>query len=212
MKFIICLCISILFLSYSQAKESCSVKKVTGFTSIKSEKTFFYKEAKECTNNTLCPNKRKAYLVKKDLVQTGESSGAFVCALYRNFNGYGGKETSGWLLKADLEEIKTSLTVDQIQGAWYKNDCGGDDSCIVTISKNSQEQYEVDGTSYLHDHPGMILKTENIKATKGKLLGTGEVMGFEKKFNLEVDYSSEALEPGTILLINADAFSGEYHR
>jgi hypothetical protein len=35
---------------------------------------------------------------------------------------------------------------------------------------------------------------------------------FEKKFNLEVDYSSEALEPGTILLINADAFSGEYHR
>lgn len=212
MKFIICLCLSIFFLSTGQAKESCSVKKITGFTSIKSEKTFFYKDPKECKEASLCPNKRKAYLVKNDLIQTGESSGAFVCALYRNFNGYGGKETTGWLLKADLDEIKTSLTVDQIQGSWYKNDCGGDDSCIVTISKNNEGQYEIDGTTYLHDHPGMILKTEKVLTAKGKLLTTGEVIGFEKKFDLEVDYSSESLEPGTISLINADAFSGEYHR
>jgi hypothetical protein len=68
-----------------------------------------------------------------------------------------------WLLKADLQEIKTKLNINDIEGSWYKEDCGGDESCIVTISKLADNQYEINGTSYLHDHPGMILTTKEVK-------------------------------------------------
>lgn len=212
MKFIICLLLSLFFFETLFAKDICSTEKIYGFSSVKVEKAFFYKEPQICKAKTPCKNKKKSYLVKNDKIQIGDSSVDFVCVIYRNYNGWGGKQTKGWLLKTDLQEIKTKLNINDIEGSWYKEDCGGDESCIVTISKLADNQYEINGTSYLHDHPGMILTTKEVKMTDGKLSASGSIEGLEKNLIFEVIFSNESLEPGTILLKDADGFSGVFYR
>lgn len=84
--------------------------KVAGFATVKIEKAYFYTKSPICElPDGSCKTASKAYLVKNNFVQTAHTEGSFTCAVFRNFDGGGGKKTVGWMLNTNLTSPKKKL-------------------------------------------------------------------------------------------------------
>lgn len=208
--------LSITNFSYNAAFAiDCNLKtKITGFSTVKkvdSGKAYFFKEPKKCEKEK-CPWKRKAYIVNDNFVQTSAVQGDFVCVLHRNFNGYGGKKTVGWLLLSDLNQIRTKLERADLVGDWIQSECENNESCVISISENDKKFFDVSGMSYLHNRPAEVMNVTEVKEEAGQLVLTGTVLTDQKPRKMLLIYDSKDLEPGTFLVKDADDFSGVYYR
>lgn len=177
--------------------------KVTAFTQVKDEKSYLYLDPTEI-------KKSKAFVVAHDFLQVlGKPEGAYTCVVYRNYNGYGGKQKFGWVLTSSLHPARVKLGRNDLFASWNKSPCS-DDSCVVNIAEE-KGQVEVDMSSYLHNHPGESYQAEKIEESEGhwvltKLEGSS---GAPKKMEIEFGKTEE---PGTILLIGPEGWAGTYHR
>jgi hypothetical protein len=187
--------------------------KITGFSTVKSSltgKAYFYKEPKACETGKKCHSIRKAYLIANDFVQTGPIKGQFVWAVFRDFDGYGGRETAGWLLLDDLNPIRKKLELKDLTGDWTQMNCEAGDDCGISISVDKNNKFEIFIDSHIHEHPGFSFFVDSIKMLQGKFLLTGMLGGESNKQTLELVYDSPDLEPGTISLSGDEFFNGVY--
>lgn len=193
----------------------CNLKtKITGFSTVKkadSGRAYFFKEPKKCEKEK-CTWKRKAYIVSDNFVQTSNVEGDFVCVLYRNFNGYGGKKTVGWMQLSDLNPIRTKLERADLVGDWIQSECENNESCVISISENEKKLFDISGMSYLHNRPAEVMNITEVKEELGQLLLSGTVLADQKPRNMLLIYDAKDLEPGTFLVKDADDFSGVYYR
>lgn len=177
--------------------------KPTGFTRVKSEKSYFHSEPNEKKRN-------KSYIVTSDFVQIlGQHQDGFSCVMFRNYNGHGGKPSLGWLLTDSLEPIKTKLERKDLFASWNKSPCS-DDSCVIDIAE-VDGKVEINLMSYLHERPGQSYQVGQIQEKDGRwvlsqLQGSAEA---PKKMEIEFDKTSE---PGTISVAGPNGWAGIYHR
>jgi hypothetical protein len=189
--------------------------KIKGFTTVKSahnSKSYFYKEPIMCEKGKECRSIRKAYLVSDNFVQTAQIDGRFVCAIYRAFDGWGGKPTVGWLMLDDLNPVRDRIELKDLIGSWTQMKCGAGDDCGISISADKDNKLEVNIDSHLHERPFAIFNVETIKISSDKLLLTGSMGGESDKKTLELLYDSPGLEPGTVSLSGDDFFDGVYRK
>lgn len=199
----------------AQAATCGGEAKIAGFSTIKTApggKAFFFQEPRDCGSSQTCAWQRKAYLLTGNFVQTAQMQGSFVCAIFRNYNGWGGRKTIGWLPLSALAPIRAKLERKDLQGSWYQAPCNEDDDCGIDISEDNGKRLSVSILSHIHSHPGAIFTISDIKEQPGKLVITGMAAGEEKPQKIEIIYDSKELEPGTILLRGDETFGGVYHR
>lgn len=197
----------------SLAASNCeSVSKVTGFSTIKeSVKAYFYKEPVACENKKNCPSKKKSFLVAKNFVQTGEIQNKFVCVAFRNFDGYGGKKSIGWILQDELNPIRSRIERIDLKGSWTQMPCPAGDDCGISISEENGK-LEVYVDSHLHDRPGSSFEVSSIMEPDGSLVLAGKISGEQKEQKLVIKYSDPDSEPGTISVSGVDFFKGTYYK
>lgn len=177
--------------------------KVTGFTQVKSEKSYFYTRP-----NT--KKKIKSYLVTRDFVQVlGQPEGPYSCVLYRNFNGYGGKQTLGWILQETLEPIRRKLERRDLHAIWNKSPCF-DDSCTIEITEMSGKP-EIKLMSYIHDRPGSNYQVGSVQEFDGRLVLTHVEGSARAPKQMEIVFD-QTVEPGAISLSGFEGWAGIYHR
>jgi hypothetical protein len=208
----------VLFIASISQASTCDLKSsVTGFSRVKSEgiiKSFFYKDPIKCQNEKACSSKRKAFIVPKNFVQIAGEEGEFVCAIFRNFNGYGGKITQGWILKSDLEPIKNKLSIeDFVDSEWWSMKCSAGDDCMIIFSQDKKKKWELEVSSHLHNGPGMILQIEKIEEKEDRFELFISTLSKDKTLTkVEIIFHQDHLEPGTILLKGDEYFNGVYRR
>lgn len=199
----------------AQAATCSGEAKIAGFSTIRTVpggKAFFFQEPRDCGSSQTCAWQRKAYLMPGNFVQTAQVQGAFVCAIFRNFDGWGGRKTIGWLPLSALAPIRAKLERKDLQGSWSQVPCNGDDDCGIDISEDAEKRLSVSILSHIHSHPGASFTVSEIKEQPGKLVITGLTAGEEKPQKIEIIYDSKDLEPGTISLSGDETFGGVYHR
>ena len=170
------------------------------------------KEPKVCEKGKVCRSIRKAHLVTNNFVETAQIDGRFVCAVYRAFDGWGGKETVGWLLLDDLNPIRSKLEINDLIGNWTQMNCGAGDDCGISISVDKDKKLEMYIDSHLHSRPGFVFFVETIKELPGKFLLTGTTGDESDKTILALVYDDLDLEPGTISLSGDYFFDGVYRK
>ena len=175
-------------------------------------KAHFYKEPLLCVKGKFCSSIRKAYLVPNDFVQTAQVDGPFVCAIFRNFNGWGGKVRFGWLLLKDLNPIRNKLRISDLTGSWWQAPCDNNDDCGIFISADKTNNFEIDISGHLHERPSDIFNVQSIKELPGKLILLGTESGDDTTTELELSYDNNRSKPGTILIKGSDIFQGEYYK
>lgn len=189
--------------------------KATGFSTVKAipgGKSYFFREPHMCDAQKSCNWKRKAYLVPENFVQTAQIQNGFVCAVFRNFDGWGGKETVGWLPLADLAPIRATLEQADLLGSWVQIPCSAGDDCIIDITQSEKKELQISVISHLHSRPGISFDVSAVKQEKGKLVLSAVIPGEDETKTMELVYDSKDLEPGTISLSGEDFFAGVYRR
>ncbi len=184
--------------------ETCDKSKdVTAFSQVKDEKAFFYTQP-------LDKKKSKSFLITKDFIQVlGAPVGAFSCVVYRNYNGHGGKKKYGWVLTSTLHPLRVKLERKDLVASWNKSPCF-DDSCVVNIAEE-KGKLEIDIGSFLNDHPGQSYFVGKTQETSNRLVLTNFQGSDGAPEKIEIEFINTK-EPGTILLIGPDGWSGTYHR
>ncbi len=189
--------------------------KIIGFSKVKSlssKKSSFFKTPKACVGEeSKCENRRPGFLVPGNFVQVAQSENGFVCVFFRNFDGYGGRLSFGWLAAADLEEVKTKLNTKDLIGDWTQMKCGAGDDCGITISEGENKALEVTINSHINDHPGAMITITKVVEASNKLELIGEVSGEAKTpKKMSLIYNAANLPPGSISLIGDESFAGVY--
>lgn len=216
LKVLVLLLVTIGALDVSEAA-TCSVNSpITGFTAVKTipgGKSYFFSEPRICDQSKPCSWRRKAYLVPENFVQTAQVQNGFVCAIFRDFYGSGGRKTVGWLLLSDLEPIRTKPERKDLLGAWVLMPCpDGDDDCMIDIAEDEKKELQISIMSHIHSHPGISLDISAIKQEKGKLILTAIAPGSDSPETIELVYDAKDVEPGTISLTGDDSFQGVYRK
>ncbi len=209
----ISLCFILLYSAAGLAVGKCeTVSKVSGFSTIKdSVKAYFYKDPIACESKKNCQSRKKAFLVAKNFVQTGEIQNKFVCVVFRNFDGYGGKKTIGWIMLDDLNPIRSKVERKDLMGNWTQMPCAAGDDCGLSISEENGK-LEVFVDSHIHDRPGSSFEVSSISEPDGSLVLTGKVSEKEHEEKLVIRYSTPDSEPGTVSVTGIDFFKGTYYK
>ena len=207
----------ILVFVFSHSANSASCNKnspVTGFSTVNkpaSEKAFFYKEPLACKTKQNCTGKKKAFLVTGNFVQVGNIEGDFACAIFRNYHGFAGKLTVGWILVSELTPIRRGLMREDLIGSWTKIPCNDNDDCIINIADEGKKTLSIELSSHFNHRPGESLPILSVKESKGQLLLTCQP-GSDCNQPLTLTYDSKELEPGTIKLSGSETFDGIYRK
>lgn len=179
-----------LFVSLALAA-SCDVSmKPTGFSTVTAKKAMF--------------DGKKSYLLEGQFVQTGETKGDLVCVLFRNYDGYGGRKTAGWLRKQDLAPIRTKLERGDVKGYWYRAKCE-DDYCSVQF-----DGADVSFASYLHQGPAMSLNVGHVEEKPGHLLLTKITGSDAGSQSADIDYLNSKI-PGTLTIEGLSGGAAEFN-
>jgi hypothetical protein len=204
----------IFFASGSLLSAKCDAGlKPSGFTTVKGsnkDKVHFYKDLRMCEAKP-CATMTKAYLLGENFVQTFQQKDGFVCALFRNYDGYGGKKTSGWLSLKDLNPIRQTLERKDLIGSWTYMHCPDGDDCVIDISEENKK-LSVYIMSHLHSHPGTLMSITNVKEEVGKLVLVRSVEGVPSLDKIEILYDTLGQEIGTIQLKGEEYFNGVYRK
>lgn len=206
----------LLFLiSFSTKSATCDKNSpITGFSKVlksAKEKVFFYKKPTACKETAGCTIRKKSFLVAADFVQIGKLEGDFACALYRNFNGHGGKITVGWLLVSELGPIRKKLDRSDLVGSWSRIPCNDNDDCTIEIEEDEKKILSVSLNSHFNQRPAESLSILSVKETPGQLILACQP-GIDCKQFLSLDYDSNDLQPGTIKLLGSETFEGVYRK
>ena len=187
----------------SHASTCSNPTNPTGFTQVKNEKSYFYAEPIENKKN-------KSYLVARDFVQViGKPEGTYSCVVYRNYNGYGGKQTLGWMLTDSLEPIRTKLERKDLIASWNKSPCS-DESCVIDIAEE-KGKLQINLYSYINDRPSETYEVGTIKESDGHLVLSNLKGSSGGQKNMEIEYK-KITETGTILVTGPEGWAGIYHR
>ena len=177
--------------------------RVTAFTQVKDEKSHFYLSPIE-------NKKSKAFAVINDFLQIlGKPEGVYTCVVYRNYNGYDGKQKFGWMLTNSIHPARLKLERKDLFASWNKSPCS-DDSCVVNMTEENGKA-AVDMSSYLHDRPSEVYQVGKIEESEGRWVLTNFQGSSEVPKKMEIEFG-KTKEPGTILLIGLEGWAGTYYR